>query len=279
MKNNLCVTVLGAAGKMGRRITEKLSQENLQLFLCEKGERGLQSLLEKGLKPVPQEEAVPQSDLVIMAIPDRNLEEASREIVPLMKKGSTMLYLDATVPYFGNIMLSDACTFVAAHPCHPPLFGEEQSPEAQKDFFGGIATQDVVIALIQGEEENFTVTQEICRKIFAPVRHVHRISLQHMALLEPVLAEIIAVPAVYIIKEAIDEAVKRGVPREAALAFMLGHVRIDLAILLGGANIEFSDACKVALRKGYDLLFRSEWKKVFEPEVAKSIALEMIKEG
>jgi hypothetical protein len=274
--NTLGITIMGAAGKMGRRITEKLSQENLRLFLCEKGEKGIQYLLAKGLQPVPQEEAIPQSDLVIMAIPDRNLEEVSREVVPLMKKGGTMLYLDATVPYFGNVMLRDDCTFVAAHPCHPPLFGEEEHPEARRDFFGGIAKQDVVIALIQGEEAKLAMAQDICAKIFAPVRNIHRISLEQMAILEPILAEVVAVPAIYIIKEAIDEAVKRGVPEDAALAFMLGHVRIDLAILLGGADIEFSDACKVALKRGYELLFRPDWKKVFEPEIAKSIALEMM---
>lgn len=279
MKNIKSIAILGAAGKMGKRIVEKLQPKGYKLFCCEKGERGINTLREQGLMPFSQEEAVPESDVVIMAIPDRVLEAVSQEVVPLMKQDSIMIYLDATVPYFGKIATREDCTFVATHPCHPPLFAEEKTEEAQKDFFGGIAKQDIVIALINGTEENLELAQRVCEEMFAPVNRTHRITLEQMALLEPGIAEAIAVPAIFLIKEALEEVVKRGVPYEAALAFMLGHLRIDLAIVFGGANIEFSDACKVALKRGYELLFRPDWRNILEKENLQAIAREMIEKS
>lgn len=279
MKNIKSITILGAAGKMGRRIVEKLQPKGYKLFYCEKGERGLAALREQGLTPSPQEEVVPESDVVIMAIPDRALEAVSQEVVPLMKRDSIMIYLDATVPYFGKIATREDCTFVAVHPCHPPLFAEEETEEARKDFFGGIARQDIVIALISGTEENFGLAQKVCEEMFAPVSRTHRITLEHMALLEPGIAEVVAVPALFLVKEALEEVVKRGVPHEAALAFMLGHLRIDLAVIFGGANIEFSDACKIALKRGYESLFQPNWQKVLEKENLQAIAREMIEKS
>src|ERR1035438_7978334 len=44
-----------------------------------------------------------------------------------------------------------------------------------------------------------------------------------------------------VIKEAIDEAVKQGVPAEAARDFILGHINIDIGILFGYVNSPFSD--------------------------------------
>ncbi len=279
MKNVKSVAILGAAGKMGRRIVEKLRPKDYTLFCCEKGEQGIVALREQGLTPFSQEEAIPKSDVVIMAIPDRALEKVSQEVVPLMKQDSIMVYLDATVPYFGKIATREDCTFVAVHPCHPPLFAEEETEEARKDFFGGIAKQDIVIALISGTEENLKLAQKVCEEMFAPVSRTHQITLEHMALLEPGIAEVIAVPALFLVKEALEEVVKRGVPHEAALAFMLGHLRIDLAVIFGGANIEFSDACKIALKRGYELLFQPNWRKVLEKENLQAIAREMIEKS
>ncbi len=277
-ENDIVITVLGAAGKMGRRITEKLYQRNYQLLLCEKG-AGLESLRQRGFIPTSQEEAVPASDVIIMAIPDRILEPTSFQVVPLMKPGSILIYLDATVPYFGKVAFREDCTFVATHPCHPPLFGDEETQEARQDFFGGIAKQDIVIALIGGQEEKLKLAQQICEEFFAPVNRTYRITLEHMALLEPGMAEVIAVPVTFLLKEALEEVVKKGVPREAALAFLLGHVRIDLAILLGGADIQFSDACQVALKRGYELLVKPDWRKALERDVLQAIAREMIEKS
>ena len=63
-----------------------------------------------------------------------------------------------------------------------------------------------------------------------------------------------------------DEAVKRGVPAEAAKDFLLGHINIDIAILFGFLNAQFSDGAKLAVKRGMEQIIQPDWKKVFEPE-------------
>ncbi|MEM6526998.1 MAG: phosphogluconate dehydrogenase C-terminal domain-containing protein, partial [Chloroflexota bacterium] len=63
------------------------------------------------------------------------------------------------------------------------------------------------------------------------------------------------------IKEAYDEAVKMGVPEEAAWEFLSGHVRIEFAIIFGLAGFPFSDGAKLAIDKAYDKIFKPDWKE------------------
>ena len=64
-----------------------------------------------------------------------------------------------------------------------------------------------------------------------------------------------------------DSLIRRGVPKEAAVDFMLGHLNIEIAILFeqfpGGV---FSDGAKKAIQKAKAKLFQPDWKRVFEPE-------------
>ena len=70
----------------------------------------------------------------------------------------------------------------------------------------------------------------------------------------------------YMMREAIDEAVKRGVPAEAAREFILGHMNINTAILFGFLDIQFSDGAKLAVERARPLLFNPDWRQVFEHE-------------
>ena len=47
---------------------------------------------------------------------------------------------------------------------------------------------------------------------------------------------------------ALDKAIEKGVPREAAEAFMAGHAQIAMAITFGAEKSPFSDAAQVAIR-------------------------------
>jgi hypothetical protein len=82
-----------------------------------------------------------------------------------------------------------------------------------------------------------------------------------MAILEPALAETFAATCVTAIKEAFDEAVRMGVPRDAALDFLMGHIRIELAIVFGYAGFTFSDGAKLAIEKARDRIFLPNWKE------------------
>jgi D-apionate oxidoisomerase len=147
------------------------------------------------------------------------------------------------------------------HPCHPPMFNDETDPAAQRDWFGGIARQDIVCALYQGPEEHYQECEELARIIYSPVRDSYRITVEQMAILEPALVETFSLCLISAMKEAFDEALKMGVPAEAAKAFFMGHARIEFAICFGYADFKVSDGAKLAMEKAREVIFNPDWKK------------------
>ena len=265
-EKNTTVTIMGAGGKMGLRILNNMVKADYNLLLCEVSEGGIKAIEEKNLLVTPMEEAVSQSDYIIMAVPDAVLGRISQGVVPRMKADSTFILLDPAAAYAEEIALRDDCTFVATHPCHPSLYMEQETPEAKADMFGGVAAkQDIVIALLQGREEHFRIAEQICRQMFAPVVKAHRITVEQMAILEPAMAEVVGASCATILKEALDEAVRCGVPEEAAEAFMFGHLQIMLAIVFKSSN-PFSDACYRAIDYGTEKIFKDNWRDVFKKE-------------
>jgi hypothetical protein len=87
-----------------------------------------------------------------------------------------------------------------------------------------------------------------------------------MAILEPALAETTSQTCIQAIREAMDEAIRRGVPPEAARDFLLGHINIQLAIFFGEVDVRFSDGAIKAMERARSQIFQPDWKKVFEPE-------------
>ena len=274
---NTVISVIGAGGKMGQRICANLRRHSYRLFPVENSEAAAARLREQGLAGSPAAECVPVSDIVVLAVPDARMAAVTREIVPLMKTGSTAILLDPAAAYDGEMMLRDDCSFVVTHPCHPPLFGEQDSPEARKDYFGGVhAKQDIVVALHRGTEEAWQRAEAICREMFAPVGRAHRVTVEQMAMLEPAMSEVCAATAAKLMKDALDEAIARGVPAEAARAFMLGHAQIPLAIVFGQIGSPFSDAAKIAMKVGAEKVLRPDWKSVFEPAEIKATIHRML---
>jgi hypothetical protein len=108
---------------------------------------------------------------------------------------------------------------------------------------------------------------------------VHRITVEQMAMLEPAMAEVCAASAAKLMKDALDEAVARGVPAEAARSFMLGHAQIPLAIVFGEIPSPFSDAAKIAMQVGAERVIRSDWKSVFEPAEIQATIHRMLHHG
>jgi hypothetical protein len=102
--------------------------------------------------------------------------------------------------------------------------------------------------------------------MFAPVMNAHRVTAEQMAILEPALSETLAATCLTIIREGMDEAIKRGVPAAAARDFLLGHINIELAILFGEVSSPFSDGALKAIEMAKSEIFQPDWKKIFEPE-------------
>ena len=276
MVSDKLVALIGAGGKMGRRILPNLVKYGYRLLCCEKDEQGLEALRAQGLAALPTEDAAARADLLVFALPDAALPVLSKKLVPLMKPGATVITLDPAAAHVGRLFTRPDCSFVVTHPCHPPLFGDRDTPEEKADLFGGTAAvQDIVIANMQASEEAFLAAEQLCVHMFSPVANCHRITVEQMAILEPAAAEVVIALCATVMKEAIDEAVRRGVPRPAAESFLLGHIQIPLAITLKSSN-PFSDAAMIAVDYGRRHVLRDDWKKVFEPENIQEVLREML---
>jgi hypothetical protein len=266
------VAILGAGGSMGTRASQALINDpDYRVLHVEPGAAGRQRLAERGITPVSREAAVSQADTVLLAVPDHLLTCIASEVVPVLQPRTLVICLDPAAPYHGMLPRRADIAYFVTHPGHPPLFGEEVTAEARRDFFGtGLAKQSIVSALMQGEEADFRKGEQISRKMFGPILRSHRLTVEQMAILEPALAETLAATCLTVIREGMDEAVRRGVPAEAARDFLLGHLNIELAIVFGESGWKFSQGCQRAIDEAKPMLFHSDWKKIFEPEQLKA---------
>ena len=262
------IALFGAAGKMGSRISRRLSEnQDYQTFYVESGEVGVARLKERGQVPTPPEQAAREADVVVLAIPDKLIGRASQSLVPQMKTGAMLVLLDPAAPHGGELPRREDISIFVCHPCHPPIVNDETDPEARMDFFGAIkAKQHVVAALMQGPEADYARGEAVVRAIFAPVMNVYRVTVEQMAILEPALSETVVLTCMVIITEAIEEAVKHGVPAEAARQFILGHMNVNVGILFKYIDAELSDGAKLAVSRAKNRIFQPDWKQVFEPE-------------
>jgi hypothetical protein len=265
---------MGAGGKMGCRIADNLRKTQYTVRHVEVGERGKAALAQRGITTLPAEEALNGTDVVILALPDNRIGRITSELEPHFRSGVMLMALDIAAPLAGDLPKRDDLVYFVTHPCHPSVFGGETEPAAQRDFFGGVhARQNIVCSLVQGPEENYALGEAIARAIYAPVLNSHRCTAEQMAILEPVLSETVLGTCLTIVREAMDEAVKLGVPEAAARDFLLGHLKVELGIvfqLFEGAT--FSDGALKAIDEAKRSLFRPDWKKVFEREaIAESI--------
>jgi hypothetical protein len=261
------IALMGAGGKMGCRITDRLKDSEYRMLYVEVGEAGIANLASRGLAPTPQDQALAEAEVVILALPDNLIERISSEAVPMLKGGSLVICLDPAAPLAGKVKRRDDLAYFVTHPCHPSVFSYDATPEERRDFFGGIkAKQNIVCALMHGSEDDYARGEEIAKKMYGPVIKSHRVTVEQMAILEPALSETTAQTCLQVVREAMDEAIRRGVPHEAARDFILGHINIQLAIFFGELNIQFSDGAKKAMERARDQIIKPDWKKVFEPE-------------
>jgi hypothetical protein len=271
MSERIVVSVIGAGGKMGTRVSNNLAKhpESIDLRFCENSAGGVAAIQARGFSVVAAETAVPQSDIVVLAVPDVIIKKVSVGIVALMKPGATLVILDPAAAVARELALRDDCTFVVTHPCHPSYFVNQESEEARADAFGGIAaTQDLVMAKIQGDDANFANAKTVSELMFAPVTNCFVMGIRDIAFLEPTLVEILGASTLYAMAETVNEAERRGIQREAAVSFLTGHINVLSSIFLGRlGNVQVSDACKVAIGLGNRLVLRDDWKRIWEDDV------------
>ena len=260
------IALIGAAGSMGTRAWNSLKDDPDYKLLPVESEKGEAVLRERGIEPVSQSDAVGQADVVLMTVPDILVGTVAEQLVPNMASRAILICLDPAAPYAGELPEREDVTYFVTHPAHPPVFNDETDKDARRDFFGsGQAKQAIVNALIQGPEEHYAKAEAIAAKMFRPILRSHRVTLEQMAMLEPAMSETVAATCITVMREAMDEAIRRGVPAQAARDFMMGHINVELAIVFEVIDWEFSDGAKNAIKEAKANLFQSDWKKVFEP--------------
>lgn len=270
------VTIMGAGGKMGYRCSVNLHESGYDVRHVEVSEAGRKRLEQIGIRCRNEDEALPDSDAVILAVPDNLIRKVSNAISPKLKSGTMLLALDAAAPFAGHLPPRKDLVYFVTHPCHPPIFNDETDLDAKRDYFGGVkAKQHIVCSLMQGPESAYALGEEIARRMFAPVMRAHKVTVEQMALLEPALSETVSATCISVIKEAMEEAIRRGVPPQAARDFIEGHMTVQIAILFGHLpGAVFSDAANRAVEHAKRSVFQPDWKKVFEPSaVDESIKL------
>lgn len=260
------IALVGAGGKMGCRLTDNfLKCPHYLLNYLEISEQGIQNLGKRNVVTGNAEKAIPGADVVILAVPDVAIGKISKEIIPSMKAGALVLTLDPAAPLDGVILHRDDLGYVIAHPCHPSVFNWEPTEDAFRDFYGGItAKQSIVVALMHGNEDHYSLGEKVSQDMYGPIKNTHRITLEQMAMLEPAMVETLAQTCMEVVKEGYDRIVELGVPEKAARDFVLGHLRIQIAVLFKEVNGTFSDAAYKISKRAKPILFKENWKKIFE---------------
>jgi hypothetical protein len=258
------ITLLGAGGKMGGRITANLQHlSQYEVDYVEASEERRKQMAEAGVKTTPIEEALGRTEAVILGVPDRLIGKITHEIVPKLKPGTIVIGLDPAAAYAGVMPERDDVTYFIAHPCHPPLFSDTEPASAKSDWFGGQGTlkQSVVCALHQGPEAHYAVGEKLAAAMYAPILRTHRVTVEQMAILEPAVVESTMATCIAAMREAMDRAVELGVPEQAARDFCLGHIRTLTAVAFGFAGFPISDGAIKAIEQNRPRIFHDNWKE------------------
>jgi hypothetical protein len=262
------IALFGAGGKMGIRLGSNLKKAGADMRPVEVSDVGrerLKTIL--GYEPVDAAAAIQDADIVVLAVPDTLIGKVATGMINDLKPGTMVIILDAAAPFAGHLPERADITYFVTHPCHPPIFNDETDPAAKRDFFGAVAAkQHIVCALMQGPEADYAKGEAVARMIWAPVMRSHRVTVEQMAILEPGLSETLCASLLDVMGEALEEVVRRGVPREAARDFLLGHMNILGAVIFKEIDGVFSDACNKAIEFGKPALMQPDWKRIFEPE-------------
>jgi len=264
------ITILGAGGKMGGRITKPLSEnKSYELRFVEKSEAGNARLVAAGLNVMDLEAALKGTDVVIFTTPDALVRQISDEVVPMLDPGTKILFLDPAAIAASRVKKREDVSCFVCHPTHPPVFSllSESDPAARKDYWGGgLATQALVFAIAWGTNEEADLVETIATEMFAPISQSHRITVEQMALLEPALSETLINGCVEVITQGLQKVIDLGVPEAAAKDFCMGHLQISIALLFEELNWKLSDGALMALKNAQGSLFREDWASIFEPE-------------
>jgi hypothetical protein len=258
---------------MGVRLAKNLKKSDYQVSHVEVSEVGQQRLRDEvGVDCVSIDAALDNVDVVILAVPDTLIGKIAAEISPKLRAGVMVMTLDAAAPFAGHLPERPDLVYFVAHPCHPPIFNDETTPEGRRDSSAaappaihhqrpdagsgvglrpgrGCGQGDLPAHPAQLSPDGGTDGNPGA----GPVRD----RLRHAALRDEAGHG----------RDRAPRRAGRGGPRFPAGAYEHPG-RGDLQ----GNPGAFSDACNKAIQNGLPRLLRDDWLKVFEhDEIAESI--------
>lgn len=273
----VAVTIMGAGGNMGRRVTRGLNAVagRYELRFVEPSERGQQLILEEfGNTHTPVEEAVDGSDVVVLAVPDRIVGSIAEDLIPRLEPDTSVLSLDPAAAHAGRIPHRDDISVFAVHPTHPPLYDllREEDPAARRDFWGGgLAHQAMVIAQAWGDDAPYDMVEQLAKDMFAPISRSHRITIDQMVLLEPAMSESVTNACLELMKQTRERVKAMGVPSGAVDDFFMGHLQIGISLIFDELDWKLSEGAVKAAHEAQTVLFKDDWHRILDPEeVARS---------
>ncbi|MBV9489221.1 MAG: NAD(P)-binding domain-containing protein, partial [Verrucomicrobia bacterium] len=106
------ITLLGAGGKMGGRITANLRHlPQYEIDYVEASEVRRKEMAADGVETTSIEDALGRTEAVILAVPDRFIGKITHEIVPKLRPGTIVVGLDPAAAYAGVMPERDDITY------------------------------------------------------------------------------------------------------------------------------------------------------------------------
>lgn len=274
----LNIAIWGAAGNMGTRAVKRLRENPQYNVLCvEVIPAAIDKLVSRGDTPISPNDASRIADVVILAVADKYIKTIAADLVPKLRSGAMLMTLDPAAAFAGILPDRKDISYFVTHPTHPPVFNDETDPAARRDYFGaGLAKQSIVCALMQGPESDYAKGEAISRQYFSPILRSHRVTVEQMAMLEPAMSETCGATLIVALREAMEEAIQRGIPRQVAQDFMLGHINVQLAIVFEQIDWKMSEGAYLVIREAMKEIFQPDWKKVFEKEAIRAVTRKIV---
>ena len=210
------IALLGAGGKMGVRLATNLMGSRFDVAPVEVAEAGRARLkaatgldcIEQGQALSPRRRRAPRR--AGPAIGEVAHADRARSSTPAPRSSSS------TPPPRMPARCPSAPTSPTSSPTPATRRSSTTRPTRRRrptTSAASRAKQHIVCALMQGPEEHYALCEEVAREIYKPVMRSHRCTVEQIAILEPALSETVGATLALALREATDEAVRRGVPR------------------------------------------------------------------
>ena len=233
---------------------------------------GVERLKARGDAPSRPTRPPRVADMIVLAIADKFIKPVAADLVPRMKPGAMLLMLDPAAAYAGDHPRAGR-TSPSSSPTRRTRRCSTTRPTRRPAATTSARARQSSRSSTRWCRAPRATTpkgEAVARAYFSPILRSHRVTLEQMAILEPAMSETCSATFIVAMKEAMEEAIVRGVPREAAFDFLMGHINVQLAIVFEQIDWKMSEGAYHVIDKAMKRIFRPDWKGVFDREELKA---------